>query len=658
MPTSRGGAALLLLAAALAAASVFLSDGSDDGRLFWIGAAAVHGACAALGAALAGVIPWPRPGRAGIVLVAAFAALVGLVALSMVWSIAADRSWDYANRSFSYLALLAVGLFAGALARRAPTAAAAGFAVLVAAAAAWALAGKIAPGIYPDGARIARLRSPVGYWNALALLFSMGMPVALWLADRLTMPRRVRALGAGLLYLLAVSTLLTYSRGGIVVAAIAVGAWLVLSPTRLESLTALAVAVPVAVAVGAWAFTRAGITDDLQPYDVRVEDGWQFGIVLAVGGAAVLALYVLASRWTETRASFVARRAAYAKRAGVGLGILLVAVLLALAFRGGDPKGWLDRQLDEFKNPVAAQVTQDPSRLGSLNSNNRWQWWQTAWGAFRDRPLGGTGAGTFEIVNLGERTSSLTVTEPHNVPLQFLAETGIFGLLLLVAATGGGIAAAAKGLARLDVGERTAGAALAAGMVAFLVHALADKDWDYVAVAGPLFLGLGILVASGAAPGRRSPRLWWPALGAVVLAWAGLWSLAAPYLSNREVDRAYELLGTGAAVDAAKRAHAYDPFALEPLFAESAAYDVIGEEVPGLDTLRRAVKLQPENPSAWYELATYEYRTIGETQYGNAYRHILRAYRLDPYGPAGELKDEIEQKFLELKAAECEAGKC
>jgi len=42
--------------------------------------------------------------------------------------------------------------------------------------------------------------------------------------------------------------------------------------------------------------------------------------------------------------------------------------------------------------------------------------------------------------------------------------------------------------------------------------------------------------------------------GAVVLAWASLYSLTAPFLAGRSVARAYELIGTEEAVDAASRA--------------------------------------------------------------------------------------------------------
>ena len=38
------------------------------------------------------------------------------------------------------------------------------------------------PSLFPDGARVARLRNPVGYWNSLALVAATAVPFGLWAA--------------------------------------------------------------------------------------------------------------------------------------------------------------------------------------------------------------------------------------------------------------------------------------------------------------------------------------------------------------------------------------------------------------------------------------------------------------------------------------------
>ena len=62
----------------------------------------------------------------------------------------------------------------------------------------WALLAKCVPALYSDYARLARLRAPLDYWNELALLCDVGVPIALWLAIA-----RRRAEGIVLLYALA-----------------------------------------------------------------------------------------------------------------------------------------------------------------------------------------------------------------------------------------------------------------------------------------------------------------------------------------------------------------------------------------------------------------------------------------------------------------------
>src|SRR6185312_14375857 len=132
-----------------------------------------------------------------------------------------------------------------------------------------------------------------------------------------------------------------------------------------------------------------------------------------------------------------------------------------------------------------------------------------------DKPLQGTGAGTFELVDRVERDSPLATTEPHSVPLQFLSETGIVGFLLYAAVA----AAAVMGILRRE--RARVWLALALGVALCFVHSWVDIDWDFIAVQGPLFLTLGALVSGPAAPG--SARRW------LVSAAVGIFALAALY---------------------------------------------------------------------------------------------------------------------------------
>src|ERR671936_3220190 len=204
--------------AALLFWTLFFGGGSRDLSLAWLGTATVLAATAMLAAALLGTLAWPELDRTGL----AFVALAGLFVLwngaSISWSLDPDRSWAYTNRGVVYLAFACLGLFVGAVVPRAPRAVAAALVLLLAGVLGWALLGKVVPPLFPDGGRLARLRSPIGYWNALALLADCAVALGLWLAARREHRPAVRVAGVVLLYASVVSILLAYSRAGVLVA--------------------------------------------------------------------------------------------------------------------------------------------------------------------------------------------------------------------------------------------------------------------------------------------------------------------------------------------------------------------------------------------------------------------------------------------------------
>src|SRR5215211_5176870 len=452
----------LLIALAISAAAAFFGGGASTRTLPWVGGAAVVAV-----AALVVVRGLPRGWPALVPLVA----LALWCALSIGWSDLGDRSWDYANRTLVYAAFAALGLFLADRTRGLAT----GLAAVLGAVAVWSLAGKALPWLYDDYGRIARLRAPVGIWNQLALLGDYALPLALWLAWR----RRV--LGALLAYGWLIAIVLTYSRGGVLVAVAVVAAWFVLSRRWVEAgATLLAAGVPATAVVGV-ALLLPGVTDDGQPHATRVRDGAVFALVL-LAGAAVAAV---AARVPLPERTPALRRAALA--AAVVVGVVAVS---AVAVRA--PSLWRD-----FTSTTETQLPNSSARFAAAGSNHRWVWWKQAWDGWEERPVVGTGAGSFALTNLRYRTTYLDqATEPHNVPLQFLSETGLVGLALVVAALGSLVAAAGP---RREL-------ALAFFLPAFAVHALLDLDWDFLAVAAPAFLAAGAVAGRpGRLGGRSSP---------------------------------------------------------------------------------------------------------------------------------------------------------
>ncbi len=615
------GLPLLVAAAALLVTSLFFADGLSDGRLYWIGAGAVAVCLVGLAGGLLGWLPEPAPTRTGLAAIGLLAAFTLWLGLTIRWSVTPDESWASLNRGIVYLAFAVVGICVAALVRRPLPVVADALALLLGAVAVWALAGKVIPALFPDGARVARLRSPIGYWNALALACAISLPLYLRLATR---RRRLACLGV---YVGVVALLLTYSRGGLLAAVAALALWLALGATRGESVRVLAVAVPAGLAVAGTGLALPGVAKDLQPHHVRVEDGAWFGLALVVGACLVA--------WLGGRE--------LGRRELRGLGALaccLVAVGVgALAARGDWLAGF--RCSD-------AELPQGAQRLGCASSNNRFTWWEEAWRLFSEQPLAGTGAGSFGVARQPIRDSPVPTTEPHNVALQFLAETGVVGVLLGAAAAIAGLAASWETVRRLEGDERAAGLALACVLPIYLLHALADIDWDFVAITAPVCLVVGVLIGAVGPPRehRRRPAFAGAAIvGAVCL--AALYSLTAPWLANRSVDDAYAALDEGdapAAVAAARDAHDLNPLSIDAVLALALADESAGDEAAALARLEERTRMQPENSDTWYELGAYEYRLH---RYQDCYRDLNQAYTLDPYASwvvPGGLLDRCREK--------------
>jgi hypothetical protein len=618
------GPATLTASGALLFVALFFGGGVSDSRLFWLGAFALLTVAVAIAA---GAVP--VSGRAGATVLVLVAALAAWVGLTMWWSIAPDRSWAAFDRVLVYGVFAVLGLLAAQVPRPARTVAY-GLAALLGLVLAWALLGKVIPSLFPDGARVARLRNPVGYWNSLALVAATALPLGLWLAAPRAHRKSVRAAGALLVYLAELVVVLTYSRGGVAVAVLAALGWIALSRERLESLAALVLVTPVAALVALWAFSRPAITDDLQPYADRVNDGAWFGVFLSVGAALVFAAAFVAAGLAVPED----RRRTYAARLGGVVALAAAAAVAVLLIHSG---GTL---LDDFRGASGKQVAQDPTRLAELSSSNRWTWWQEAWSLFKDAPAGGKGAATFEIARRDIRVGSIVTTEPHSLPLQFLSETGVVGFLLLLGLAGAGVAAAASALRRVSPAERGAAAALAVGVGAFALHSLIDIDWEFVAVGAPAFLSLGVLAGLGAQPGIRRSAL---AVAVAVATLGALYSLTAPYASGRLVDSAYNAIADGkisTALGDGRSARWLNPLSVDPLLALGDAEAARSDEAAAVRRYRQAVDLQPENSSTWYALGSYEFFT---GRYRAALHDLDRAYGLDPYGPAGRHGGLLDQ---------------
>jgi hypothetical protein len=653
-------AALLILTLYSAFAHGALSL-SDDARIQVVTAALA--ALAVGGWVWTGTLRFtaPRLALAGVGMLVAFAVWSGVTVL---WSVAADQTWTELNRGLTYALVLVLAVFVGASERRAVEVTAKGFLVVSGIVTAYALGQKLVPGLHIDGVfslnqtgPLPRLQEPLGYWNALALFVAFGVPAALVLAADRTRKQAVR-LGALVgVQLMIVTIGFTYSRGGLIALAVALVVTIAVCGRRLSSLMWLAVA-----GVASGPPLVFGLTNhSLTTADVSLGSREGAGAVLAVVLlASVLALLAGAQRLLEREAHTeigpeLAQR--IARGLAVAAGVLVVAGLLAVAVSSRGLPGTVSHAWHSF-TATRATSNYDPARLLSADSENRWVWWKEAAGAFSARPVGGWGAGSFGVVHLLYRQDTLSVSQPHSVPLQFLAETGIIGAILGLGAFALLLAAATRFVRRRTLGpERLLAAALLGGAAAYAVHALYDWDWDIPAVTFPALLFLGVLAGAagrrGAQPGdrpvvRERPP-WRPAgprsgatariltLGALAL---GMCAIAfSGVLPNLAASDASSAIVAAAGSSAGSIAHAQseaviagrlDPFSSDGPRIEANIALRRGDPQLARSYLLQAVQRDPSDEAAWHQLVYLDV-SLGDVR--DALTAALRALQLDPHQP-------------------------
>lgn len=597
-------------------------------------------------------------GRLALTALALFGAFAAWTAVSMIYSVAPDLSWASLNRAIGYVLAVAVALAAGASVPRAAQRFAAALLVAVLAVAIFALGGKMAPGLHVSGlfdldhtAVFSRLRAPLGYWNALALVCVLGTAPALRVATDDSRHDAVRLAGLAALWVLVLAVGLTYSRGGVLALVVVLITLTVLGGSRLRGLAAFVLAAAATAPVLAVAFSREALNGNGVPLGARIHDGRILGFAALLCLLGLLGVGWLALRGEE-RIGWDARRSRRTWRTlGVTAGVLAVVGVLALAISSRGLTGSVSHAADSFTTAKSAPSTQDPSRLLSSNSSNRWVWWREAAGGFSDKPIAGWGAGSFPVVHLQYRQQLIPVRQPHSVPMQFLVETGLIGALLGLGAIGCLLVAAWRRVLALGRSrERDFAAALVACGTAWVVHSFYDWDWDIPAVTLPALVCLAVAAALPPSDdagvrdalrgrGRRSPGARALTLGLVSLALSAYAvSALLPAWSDAKTGDALAAASDNASKtqlrDAAAQAGLaarLDPLAVAPLYAGAAIAERRGRLLESRRLLLRAAERQPQSETAWIRLAAIALRLADRP---GLVETAQRAAQLDPLNPA------------------------
>jgi tetratricopeptide (TPR) repeat protein len=181
-------------------------------------------------------------------------------------------------------------------------------------------------------------------------------------------------------------------------------------------------------------------------------------------------------------------------------------------------------------------------------------------------------------------------------------------------------------LRALEAEELAAATALAVLGVAYVLHSLADFDWDFVAVTAPFVLSVGALLGGPAV--RSEARLGWtlaPAVAAIAIAL----SLLTPWFAQRSTDSAWAAIADQrplAAYKNARDARSLNPLALDPVLVQAAALEQLGDFQGARQRYIDAVQLQPLNWRTWYELGRFDER---QQDWSRAISPLQRAVQLD-----------------------------
>lgn len=485
-------AAALALAAGLPAALALNGGGYDI--VLRQKVALVIWALIALGLGL-GLLPRSRLDRSAVWIGAAAAGCVVWTALSLSWTGSDQRTLAELSRLLLYTGIVALALLG--LSRRTFRAAAAGVSAVAIGVAALALASRLFPASFPEATEVARffrvdrLDYPLDYWNAVGAWSAIALAMALaWSAHARLELTRAAALAA--VPAVATAVYLTYSRGGVAGAVVALVAVLALSRNRW---TALA---HVLVAGGCSAVAILTVRDNPEIADATGgAGGGEVALILLLGAVICAAAAVATSSLGVDRVRVPRPRSPWA--------VPVVAAALALAAlaiaAGPVSDAWHEFSTEET---VAANADDPAARLASAGGNRK-DLWDSAIDAFRSEPLTGIGPGTYEFWWSRDARDPEYVRDAHSLYLEQLAELGLPGLLLIVAllvALGAAALRARAGLRR--PGDIGASVAMTAAFAVFLVNAGVDWVWEETAVAA---LGVGA-IAIAAAGGYSRPRGW------------------------------------------------------------------------------------------------------------------------------------------------------
>ncbi len=482
-----------------------------------------------------------------------------------------------------------------------------------------------------------RLDGPLGYINGQASFYLIGFWACLAVAEQRRFPL-AGGIALGGATVLGCLLLLSQSRGVAVACAVSCLVVMCLVPGRLRRAWALLLVGAAGVLAG------PALVDVYQAGSAGAVDA---PVANAAARAALLAGLGVAIVWAAV--GFAAARIPRLRELSspVGVAVLLaggIALLGVAALEQERIRRTADEQYTAFVRlgvePQGSSAAVTPgSRLVS-GAGTRYDYWRIAWGAWKDHPIVGLGAGGYDRPYFLERATVEDIRQPHSIELQMLSELGLVGAAMLSLALAG-LAWGAWRASRAARSSPTRGLLAVAGVgavVSWTVHT--SVDWIHLlpGVTG-LALVAAVLLARAGDPAEAPAN----SVGArrarpVVVAVIGLGlALACVSLSRQGLAEHFRSSAQDAlaarpadALRDADRSLRLDPEAVESYYVKAAALARFNEPAAARAALQEAVRREPRRFVTWALLGDLAVRTDDFRAARDAYG---RAHALNPLDP-------------------------
>ncbi len=530
--------------------------------------------------------------------------LVAWMAISLAWTDSDERALEEIARALGYLG--GGVLVFSTIGPRTWRYAAAGLTVAAVGVCGLAMFSRLDPSALHSSAAFVeafgtkRLAYPLGYWNAVGAVGAAALVMAIaWSAHARAPGRRALALASA--PLAGAVVYLSYSRGAIVAAVLGAGAAIALSKHRrvaAEHAAAAALASAAVVLV---------IRSEPQIAQGAGSGGAWIVLATLLVAAAVCAQAASGAR-VGARLRRRRRRSALPRVAlnVAGIAGLIVALALVSHPAATPVKG---------REGSAGRALVRPARSGDIagrlisTSGPRGELWSTGLHAFRDHPIIGLGAGSYEFYWDRHTSNGDPLRDAHSVVITSMAELGLPGLALIGALAVGLVALCVQARRRArgspDIG---AVVALVAGFLVFATSAAVDWSYEIPAVTA---LGLACVAVAGSSLSSRE-RPVRRGLGSVLLATvaivAGLVQvpgIVGNQLVRASADRAADG-DTDRAADLASDAVTAEPWAATPRLQQAFVALRAGDPDAAVGFAEEAVAREPDNYYTRFLLAQYQ----------------------------------------------------